>query len=370
MTPTEAIFLFFALSGLVCLVVVLFLLYRRQDIQPIRGRQTSGGYFLIPIGIAYGILVAFDILFVMASDSLSMVSKSIMMHAMRPMLGSLYIARALVLLLQHRRSLFVYAKMERSEQQRQHNTTQNGFEDKDTNIVAPRFITKPPTLLLHISVFALIAIIWITSVVYDIYGRSSTDTLDAVYFAWSMLIVALVLVLAWNLRFCHDAFGITKELALVAVAITIFMIVNNLAKAYIEASSTKPLKMHSLMVAECFILATITLAHPLFLSYHQEYNNVESSADTTANSEKLTETRKMSHSMTLEQVLDDSVQLAAFTKHLQDEYSLENLLFWRNASRLLSALERDHDVASCQSNEDLGISHRSLAKRTHLLVSC
>ena len=325
MSPLTILLVVLAGLGLVGLAVTLCLIYNRRHLQPIRSRQTSGGYFLLPIGIAYGILVTFDIIFVVVTPkALPNLAKSIMMHSMGPMLGCLYLARAMVLLIQHRRSLYLQAKLQ--VKNRSPSGHHDALLDKTADTQRPHFLTIPNTFRLHCAVFFTIALLWITSVVYDM----NVDGMNWLYLFYLIIIAVTAIVLAWNLRFCHDSYGISKELLLVAISITLFTILNNIAKANIAASSTKPLKMHSIMVAECFILSMITLVHPLALSFMQQQPS------SSSNPRKNVETTQR---LSLCDVLRSPVHATAFALHLQKEFALENLMFYRDTKHIIDMID-------------------------------
>ena len=349
MSPLTILLVVLAGLGLVGLAVTLCLIYNRRHLQPIRSRQTSGGYFLLPIGIAYGILVTFDIIFVVVTPkALPNLAKSIMMHSMGPMLGCLYLARAMVLLIQHRRSLYLQAKLQ--VKNRSPSGHHDALLDKTADTQRPHFLTIPNTFRLHCAVFFTIALLWITSVVYDM----NVDGMNWLYLFYLIIIAVTAIVLAWNLRFCHDSYGISKELLLVAISITLFTILNNIAKANIAASSTKPLKMHSIMVAECFILSMITLVHPLALSFMQQQPSSSSNPrknvvvhplalsfmqqqpSSSSNPRKNVETTQR---LSLCDVLRSPAHAAAFALHLQKEFALENLMFYRDTKHIIDMID-------------------------------
>ena len=86
------------------------------------------------------------------------------------------------------------------------------------------------------------------------------------------------------------------------------------------------------MVIECMILATITLVHPLVLSFWQNPRDESLSTEHFHNDVDLS-----TDALTLHETLDSPVYKNLFLGHLQKEFSVENLyvfvhthIYWPN----------------------------------------
>ena len=171
-----------------------------------------------------------------------------MKHSMRPLLECLYLARAMGLLIRYNRSLVLTSEFHTKP--RAHSivtklaqtTTASQPHVSLASAVSTSLTKAPHTMTMYGVVSFAIALMWSTSVVFDM----NTDTsMNWVYLFWSISILCGAFMFSWKLRFCHDAFGISKELALVGISLVAFTIINASTKASLQDSDTKPVIMHT-----------------------------------------------------------------------------------------------------------------------------